>query len=57
MMEETAKRKAKLGYEWIQAPSGNSYLCPTGSVADKKSASDADLRAACVEESGNPQND
>lgn len=57
MMEETRERKSKISYEWIQGPSGTSYLCPAGSVADKKSASDSDLKAVCVEESNNPQND
>jgi hypothetical protein len=57
MMEELRDRKSKLSHEWIKGPSGVSYLCPTGSVEDKSSATDDDLKAVCVEESANPQND
>lgn len=45
------------GYEWIKAASGNSYLCPLGSIADKSKASEADLKKVCVDESASPQND
>lgn len=56
--ENIADRKKKLGFEWIKSEkTGVSYLCPKGSIKDKKSATDADLKKVCVDESTNPQND
>ena len=57
MTEEMKKTKAQLNHEWITAAdTGNAYLCPTGSVADKGNASEKELLAVCVDASGNPQN-
>lgn len=62
MVDETKdslkERKKGLGYEWIKSEaSGNSYLCPVGSIKDKKTATDQELKDVCVDESTNPQND
>ena len=52
------ERKKRLGYEWIKSEkTGVSYLCPVGSIEDKASATDEDLKKVCVDESANPQND
>lgn len=56
-MPEEHEMKSRQGYEWIKAASGNSYLCPIGSIADKKKATEADLKKICVDESGSPHND
>ena len=56
--DNLAERKKNLGYEWIKSEdTGNSYLCPVGSIKDKKNATDEELKAVCVDESANPQND
>lgn len=55
MFEETKARKINLGFNWIQAESGNTYLCPAGK--DFSGATETELRAHCVNESLNPQND
>ena len=55
MFEETKARKINLGFNWIQAESGTTYLCPAGE--DFSGASESELRAHCVNESHNPQND
>ena len=50
--------KTKKGFEWIKSKeSGTSYLCPTGSIQDKNTATEEELKNACVDESNNPQND
>ena len=52
------ERKKRMGYEWIKSEtSGTSYLCPVVSIKDKQSATDEELKAVCVDESTNPQND
>ena len=56
--DNVQERKQGLGYEWIKSEAtGNSYLCPVGSIKDKATATDEDLKAVCVDESNNPQND
>jgi hypothetical protein len=56
--ENIEERKKKLGYEWIKSEkTGVSYLCPVGSIEDKRKASDEDLKKVCIDESMNPQND
>ena len=51
-------KDTKKGFEWIKSgKTGNSYLCPVGSIKDKKTATDEDLKKVCVDESNNPQND
>lgn len=53
-----ADEKSKKGFEWIKSKeSGTSYLCPVGSIKDKNTASEEDLKKVCVDESNNPQND
>jgi hypothetical protein len=57
MDKQTMEKKARLGFEWIKSQeSGISYLCPVGSI-DRKNATEAQLKQACVDESKNPQND
>jgi hypothetical protein len=56
--DDLEERKKGLGYEWIKSEAtGNSYLCPVGSIKDKENATDEELKAVCVDESTNPQND
>jgi hypothetical protein len=56
--DNVEERKKNLGYEWIKSEvSGTSYLCPVGSIKDKKAATDEELKSVCVDESTNPQND
>jgi len=56
-MSEYNERKQNIGVQWIKAKeSGRSYLCPVGSV-NKETATESELKAACVDESDNPQND
>jgi hypothetical protein len=58
MTDEAQEKKTKQGYEWIKSEkTGTSYLCPVGSIQDKKKATDEDLKKVCVDESMNPQND
>jgi len=57
MFEEIKNRKADLGYRWIRSTSGTTYLCPTSRFAELRDASDEELRATCIDESLNPQND
>jgi len=54
MYEETRERKISLGYNWVKAESGTTYLCPIGE--DFSDASEDKLRARCLNESHNPQN-
>ena len=53
---EEHELKGRQGFEWIKAKSGNTYLCPVGSIVDKTKAIEEDLRKVCVDESIN-QND
>jgi hypothetical protein len=55
MNEEIRARKINLGINWVKSESGSTYLCPTGQ--DFSGASDDELRAHCIDESLNPQND
>jgi len=54
---EISEITTRQGYEWIKAKSGVSYLCPMGSIKDRNTVSEAELKKACVDESSNPQND
>ena len=56
MDKKYTERKASLSHNWIKSRSGNSYLCPAGSLLDENS-SDKELSSECVDESLNPQND
>ena len=57
-MADSDKSEGKKGFEWIKSDkTGVSYLCPVGSIKDKSSATDEDLKKVCVDESQNPQND
>ncbi len=56
MSKDINESTGRQNFEWIQGDSGTSYLCPKGSV-DKDSASEDELKAACVDESNNPHND
>ncbi|MEE4270560.1 MAG: hypothetical protein V2I67_02730 [Thermoanaerobaculales bacterium] len=55
MNDDIRSRKINLGINWIKSDSGSTYLCPAG--RNLTGASDEELRALCVEESSNPQND
>ncbi|MCU0303830.1 MAG: hypothetical protein MUC56_07225 [Thermoanaerobaculales bacterium] len=55
MIDETRTRKIDLGTNWVKAGSGTTYLCPIG--FDAAGASEDELRAHCLDESRNPQND
>ena len=55
MNEEIRTRKINLGINWVKSDSGSTYLCPAGE--DFSDASDAELRAHCIDESLNPKND
>ena len=56
--EEARERKAGIGLKWIKASDSDStYLCPTDKLENLREASDQALRAICVDESHNPQND
>jgi hypothetical protein len=49
--------QTRTSFEWIQADSGRTYLCPSGAIRDRDGASERELRSACVDESQNPHND
>ena len=55
MIEETRARKINLGFNWVKSENGTTYLCPAGE--DFTGASEDELRARCINESHNPQND
>jgi hypothetical protein len=55
MNEEIRARKNNLGINWVKSDSGSTYLCPAGE--DFSGATDEELRARCINESHNPQND
>jgi len=54
MNEEIRTQKVKLGINWVKSDSGSTYLCPVGE--DFTGATDEELRARCIDESNNPQN-
>jgi hypothetical protein len=55
MNEEIRTRKINLGINWVKSDTGLTYLCPAG--VDLSGATDEELRAHCIDESLNPQND
>ena len=55
MSDEIRMRKINLGLNWVKAESGVTYLCPAGE--DFSNATEDELRARCINESLNPQND
>jgi hypothetical protein len=57
MFEKTSSRKADLGFRWLRSKSGTTYLFPTSHYAELRDAADDELRATCIDESMNPQND
>ena len=48
--------KRDLGFRWIKAETGNTYLCPASSLSGDDNLSEQQLRALCVDESQDPQN-
>lgn len=56
MTNEMNNYKKDLGYKWVKADSGNTYLCPVKSLQDMNNPSEDDLRSICVDESNDPQN-
>jgi len=57
MADELKEFKRELGVKWVKAKSGNTYLCPTASLARLQKPTEEDLKKICVDESKNPQND
>jgi len=56
MNDNSKAYKKDLGYNWVKAESGNTYLCPIGSMEGGKKKSEKYLRQHCIDESANPQN-
>ena len=56
MTNEMNSYKKDLGYKWVKATSGNTYLCPVDSLKEMSNPSEDDLRSICVDESMDPQN-
>ena len=48
--------KRDLGFRWIKAESGNTYLCPARSLDEGHSLSEEQLQSLCLDESMDPQN-
>jgi hypothetical protein len=48
--------KRTLGVQWIRGRSNTTYLCPVNALIGIEDPSEDQLRALCVEESMNPQN-
>ena len=48
--------KKELSVKWIKADSGNTYLCPVSALDRIENPNEGQLKAICVEESTNPQN-
>lgn len=57
MADELKEFKRELGVKWVKSESGNTYLCPTASLARLQKPTEEDLKKICVDESKNPQND
>jgi ribonuclease HI len=57
MTDEHAKRKQDVSLKWIKADSGNTYLCPVDKLSEIENPTEEQLKAICVDESENPQND
>ena len=55
MNEEIRARKINLGINWVKSDSGSTYHCLAGEHFS--GATDEELRARCINESHNPQND
>ena len=53
---EATTQKKELSYKWIQADSGNTYLCPVGALDKMEDPTEDQLKMYCVEESTNPHN-
>ena len=47
----------EVNVKWIKAESGTTYLCPVKAVQRLDNPTEEQLRAICVDESANPQND
>ena len=47
----------EVNVKWIKAESGNTYLCPASALSGLDNPTEEQLRAICVDESTNPQND
>ena len=49
--------KKNLGVTWVRGRSNVTYLCPVGALDGIPNPTEEQLRALCVDESMNPQND
>jgi len=56
MTNEMNNYKQDLGYKWVKASSGTTYLCPVKDLSKMDSPSEEQLRSICVDESLDPQN-
>ena len=54
--EINSEFKKELSVKWIRGASGNTYLCPVNALDRFDNPSEEQLRAICVDESQNPQN-
>jgi ribonuclease HI len=57
MTDEHAERKKKMALKWIKGDSGHTYLCPADKLEKLDNPTEDQLKAICVDESENPQND
>ncbi len=57
MTRKQSEFKSSIGVKWVKGSSGNTYLCPAGSLTSPEEPSEEELKRICVDESSNPQND
>ena len=56
MAADLHELKSRQSFDWIKSrKTGDSYLCPAGSIKNRKKASEKDLQRNCVNDSYNPQ--
>lgn len=57
MNDELKEFKKELNVKWVKGESGNTYLCPVKALSRLDKPREQDLKAICVDESANPQNE
>jgi hypothetical protein len=55
--EASGEFKKQLSVKWVKGPSGHTYLCPVDALNRYDNPTEDQLKAICVDESENPQND
>jgi hypothetical protein len=55
-MEKMNEYKKNLGREWIKSESGDTWICPIGTLDGIEKPTEEQLRQFCVNESNNPEN-